>query len=231
VSSILQDLRYAFRNFARTPGVTALAIATLAVGVGANAAIFSVVHSVMIAPLPYPHADRVVIPWRHNPRLGDVSVSPSRADVEKWQKSGVFEAMLTYDRQSVVLSGGDEPEPLTAVSVDAGFFDFTGAHPIAGRRFSPEEYASEATGRVVLLTSELWRRRFGGDPAVIGKQIELTDKSYEVVGVLPPTFRMPLGRIDLVMPLAPVPPPVPGARVQRSPLSARSPSSARPSGS
>src|SRR5204863_8813686 len=115
---ILQDLRYALRNFVRTPGVTALAIATLAVGVGANAAIFSVVHNVLIAPLPYPHADRVVIPWRHNPRLGDVSVSPSRADVERWQTSGVFEAMLTYDRKSVVLSGGDEPEPLTAVTAD-----------------------------------------------------------------------------------------------------------------
>jgi predicted permease len=217
VSSILQDLRYALRNFVRTPGVTALAVATLAVGVGANAAIFSVVHNVLVAPLPYPHADRVVIPWRHNPRLGDVSVSPSRADVERWQKSGVFEAMLTYDRKSVVLSGGDEPEPLTAVTADAAFFDFTGANPMLGRRFSPEEYASEAAGQVVLLTSDLWRRRFGGDRAVIGKRIELTDKSYEVIGVLPATLRLPLGKIDLVMPMSPVPPPAPGARVQRSP--------------
>jgi len=167
VSSILQDLRYAVRNFARTPGATLLAIATLAVGVGANAAIFSVVHSVLIEPLPYPHSGRVVIPWRHNPRLGDVSVSPSRADVENWQKAAVFEAMVTYRRETMVLAGGEEPERLTVVMVDSGFLDFTGANPTIGRRFSPEEYGSDAAGRVVLLTNDLWRRRFGGDRAVM----------------------------------------------------------------
>jgi predicted permease len=218
LSSILQDLRYALRNFARTPGVTLLAVATLAVGVGAIAAIFSVVHSVLIEPLPYPHADRVVIPWRHNPRLGDVSVSPSRADVDEWQKAEVFEAMLTYTRSSVVLSGGDEPEPLSAVMVDTGFFDFTGANPQIGRRFSLEEHGSEAAGRVVLLTHDLWRRRFGGDRAAVGKRVELTDRSYEIVGVLPSSFRMPLGKADVVMPLPPAPAPVPGAKVTRAPV-------------
>ena len=220
MSSIIQDLRYGLRNFVRTPGVTVLAIATLAVGVGANAAIFSVVQNVLIEPLPYPHADRVVIPWRHNARLGDVSVSPSRADVERWQKSGVFEAMVTYRRESVVLSGGDEPEPLTAVTADAGFFDFTGANPVMGRRFSPDEYASEPAGQVVLLTNDVWRRRFGGDRAVVGKRIELTDKSYEVIGVLPAKLRLPLGKIDLVMPLVPAPPPAAGARMRSPTVSA-----------
>ena len=155
--SFVQDLRYAWRSFTRTPGVTILAVATLAVGVGANAAIFTVIHSVLIQPLPYPHADRVVIPWRNSPRLGDVSVSPSRSDVEKWKQAPVFDAVTTYRRESVVLTGGDEPEELQSHSRSMPrFLDFTGTQPALGRPFTAGEFSSEAAARVVLLTHDLW---------------------------------------------------------------------------
>jgi putative ABC transport system permease protein len=205
LSTILQDLRFAIRGFARTPGVTLLAILTLAIGVGANAAIFSVVHSVMIDPLPYPAADRVVIPWRTSAAMGNLSISASPVDLDTWAKTGVFEAMTTYSSSSMVLGGGDEPEQLRAARVDGRFLDFTGAHPVLGRPFSPGDEASAESARVVLLTDGLWRSRFGGDRTVVGRQIELSDQRYEVIGVLPPAFRMPLNAVDLLLPLPPQP--------------------------
>ena len=201
MSTLLQDLTFALRGFARTPGVTLLAIVTLAIGVGANAAIFSVVHSVMIDPLPYPAAERVVIPWRTSASMGNLSVSASPLDLENWSKTGVFEAMTTYSSASLVYAGGDEPEQLRAAQVDGRFLDFTGAHPPLGRPFSPDDEAAAEAVRAVLLTDDLWRRRFGGDRNVVGQPIELSDQRYEVIGVLPSSFRMPLSKVDLLMPL------------------------------
>ena len=142
MSHIVQDLKYAFRGFVRTPGVTLLAVLTLAIGVGANAAIFSVVHNVMIDPLPYPAADRVVIPWRTSAAMGGLSVSASPTDLDNWAKTGVIEAMTHYSGQTLVFTGGDEPEQLRAAAVDLACLDFTGMHPVIGRPFSPDDEAS-----------------------------------------------------------------------------------------
>lgn len=198
MSPYAQDLKFALRGFARTPGVTLLALLTLAIGVGANTAIFSVVHSIMIEPLPYPAAERVVIPWRTSAQMGNVSVSPSRTDLDKWIGSGVFEAVTMYLQRSLVLTGGDEPEQLDTASVDTRFLDFTGAHPVLGRPFMPDDPA-----RVAILTDHLWRTRFGADPYVAGRRVELSDQSFEIIGVLPASFRMPLGQVDLLVPLEP----------------------------
>ena len=216
--TFLQDVRFGVRSFARTPGVTILAVLTLALGIGANAAIFSVIYGVLIAPLPYPGADRVAIGWRQNPKLGDVSVSPGVADVERWRKSDALDAITSFLRSSMVLTGGAEPESLDAVAVESNLIDFTGARPVLGRAFTPDDAASEASARVVLLTDGLWRRRFGADPAVVGRTIELSDKSYEVVGVLPSSFRLPFDDVDLILPMAP-PTPDPKGRPSRSPVS------------
>lgn len=212
MNSFLQDLRFAVRSFARTPGVTGLAVLTLALGIGANAAIFSVIHGVLIAPLPYPAADRVAIGFKQNPRLGDVSVSPSMSDVERWRQSAAIESIAVYSHLPVVMTGPDEPESLDGYRVDQGLLSFVGARPLLGRLFTPGDAASEAAARVVMLTEALWQRRFGRDPAIIGRTVELSDTSYEVVGVLPASFRLPLGDVDVVMPLAPPPPAAPGAR-------------------
>jgi putative ABC transport system permease protein len=201
LSHIVQDLKFAFRGFARTPGVTLLAVLTLAIGVGANAAIFSVVHNVMIDPLPYPAADRVVIPWRTSAAMGGLSVSASPTDLDNWAKTGVIEAMTHYSGQTLVFTGGDEPEQLRAAAVDLAFLDFTGMHPVIGRPFSPDDEASGDAARVALLTDDLWRRRFGGDRGIVGQTIELSDARYEIIGVLPPRFRMPLNAVDLLVPL------------------------------
>lgn len=205
MSALASDLRFAIRGFVRTPGITLLAVLTLAVGVGANAAIFSVIHSVMIEPVPYPHGDRVVIPWRTSASMGNLSVSPSPADLEKWLAMPVFDAVTTYSRLSLVMTGGDEPESLAVARVDTRFLDFTGMQPALGRPFTGDDAASEASARVVLLTDGLWKRRFGGDRGVIGRRVMLSDDSYEVVGVLPAAFKMPLTTVDLLAPLPPPP--------------------------
>jgi putative ABC transport system permease protein len=217
--SLVQDLRFAVRSYLRTPGITLLAVVTLALGIGANAAIFSVIHNVLLAPLPYPSADRVLIAWRYNPKLGDVSVSPSIKDVENWRKAEGLEGIAAFANVPMVLASGEEPESLKGVRVDPGLFAFAGVKPAVGRLFNAEDAASEAAGRVVMLSDGLWRRRFGGDAGAIGLRVELDDKSYEIVGVLPASFRLPLTDVDVVVPLTPPPPPAKGARDVRTSVS------------
>ena len=209
--NLLRDIRYALRTFFRTPGLTALAVTTLALGIGANAAIFSVIESVLISPYPYPAADRVVVTFRQNKALGDVFLSPTAADIERWRGSAVLESMVTYRQDQLILAGGEEPVSLKAVIASPNLTDFTGAAPILGRPFTQDDAASESAARVVLLSEGLWKRRFGGDSGVIGQSIELSDASYQIVGVLPATFRLPMQRtIDVVAPLAPAAPLKPG---------------------
>ncbi|HEX6976694.1 MAG TPA: ABC transporter permease [Vicinamibacterales bacterium] len=203
--TLVQDIRFAIRSFSRTPGVTLVAVATLALGIGANTAIFSVIYNVLVAPLPYPGADRVALVWRQNARLGGVSVSPTMSDVERWRTSPGIESMTMYTTEPMVLTGADAPETLDAARVAPNLLDFTGTRPIAGRPFSPDDAASEAAGAVALISEPLWKRRFGADPRVIGSSIELGDRAHVVVGVLPAAFRLPLRDVDVVVPLTPPP--------------------------
>ena len=205
--NLLRDIRYALRTFLRTPGLTALAVATLALGIGANAAIFSVIENVLISPFPYPAADRVVVAWRQNKAYGDVFMSPTDSEIEKWRSSDVLEAFTAYQQGQFNLAGGEEPVALKGAYVAPNFTDFTGAAPILGRAFTPDDAASEAAARVVLLSEGLWKRRFGADPGVVGQKIDLNDATYEIVGVLPGSLRLPMIRtIDVIAPLAPAPP-------------------------
>jgi putative ABC transport system permease protein len=203
VSHLLQDLQFARRSFSRTPGAALLAVATLAIGIGANAAIFSVIHSVLLDPLPYQRPDRLALVWRQNPAVGSIQLSPSRADAERWRTVTSIEGLTVFSGQSFTLEGGDEPEQVTARTIEPNLFDFLGVRPSLGRAFAPADLASPAAARVVLLGDGLWKRRFGGDPAVVGRTITLSDQSYQVVGVMPPGFRLPLGKGDLWVPLVP----------------------------
>ena len=221
LSAVINDARHAVRVVVRAPrATTGLAIATLALGIGANAAMFSVIYHVLIAPLPYPNAERVMIGWRQNPRLGDVRLSPTLAEVERWKTSSAVEASATYQNQPMVLAGAGDPESVDAVLIDPGVLDFTGTRPRLGRGFTVEDSASEAAGRVALLTEGLWKSRFGADPSVVGRTIELDDRPYQIVGVLPDGFKLPMTDVEIAVPLTPPPAPVKGQPPARSSVSA-----------
>ena len=179
MAHLLQDLQFAWRSFRRTPGAAVLALATLAIGIGANAAIFSVIHSVLVHPLAYGRPDRLALVWRQNPAIGGVQVSPSRADGETWRTASTLEGVTIYGGQSLVLSGGSEPEQVVARTIEPNLFDFLGVRPALGRPFGPDE-GEPAAGKVVLLGDAIWKRRFGGDPAIVGRAITLSDESYTV---------------------------------------------------
>ena len=200
---LVQDLLFARRSFGRTPGAALLAVATLAIGIGANAAIFSVIHSVLLDPLPYARADRLALVWRQNPAVGGVQVTPSRADAERWRSATTIEGLTIFSGQAFTLEGGDEPEQVVGRTIEPGLFDFLGVRPALGRPFGADDTASPAAARVVLLGDAIFARRFGRDPAIVGRTITLSDQLYHVVGVMPAGFRLPLGKGDLWVPLVP----------------------------
>ena len=190
MQTLWQDLRYGARMLARRPGFTSVAVITLALGIGANSTIFSVVQAVLIRPLPYRDADRLV--WVSEVDLakgGESSVAPPT--FLEWQTSQQsFDAIAAFSESSFVFTGQGDPERLKSASVSAAFFPTLGAQPILGRNFTEEE--DRVGGRpVTILSNALWHRRFNADPKIIGSAVTLENKSYEVVGVAPPGFRMP----------------------------------------
>jgi predicted permease len=200
-----QDLRFAWRSLRRTPGAALLAIVTLAIGIGATAAIFSVIHSVLLAPLPYDRADRLALVWRKNPAVGDFRLTPSRADAERWRGATTIEGITVFSAQALTLVDGAEPEQVVARTIEPTIFDFLGVRPALGRGFTADDIASPEAARVVILGDGIWRRRFGSDPAVVGRTVSLSDRSYQIVGVMPRGFRLPLGKGDVWVPLLPQP--------------------------
>ena len=184
----LQDLRYAIRMLLRSPGFTATAIAALALGIGANTAIFSVVNTVLLQPLAYPEPDRLVQLELSSPQgNGNITSIPK---FMVWQEQRqVFQDVAAYDLggPGVNLTGGDRPEQLKGIRVSGDFFRLFGARVIAGRTFSAEEDRPGGPPSVVL-SSGLWRRRFGSDPNLVGKSIDLGGEPHTVVGILDPTF-------------------------------------------
>ena len=187
---MFKDVRYALRTLARRPGFTAVAAITLALGIGANTAIFSVVNGVLLRPFDYPEAERLVALRESNPsKQPDSQVSP--ANFLEWQRQNtVFSDLATYRTVSYNLTGDGNPERLLAGRVSAGFFKTLGVGPILGREFSPEE---DQLGRdkVVLISEGLWRRRFGSDASVIGKTLKLSGENFTVIGVMPASLRLP----------------------------------------
>ena len=190
MDTLLKDIRYAFRALLRRPGFGAMVILTLALAIGANTAIFSVVNGVLLQPLPYPGSDRLVALRDSNPsKQPDSQVAPGH--FVEWQKqTTVFSALEAYRTVSYNLSGEGAPERLLAGRVSVGMFKMLGAQPILGRDFLADE---EQVGheKVVLIGESLWRRRFGGDASVIGKTLKMSGESFTVVGVMPMTFRLP----------------------------------------
>src|SRR5215207_5336724 len=185
VHTLTRDLRYSLRLLAREPGFAVLAILTLALGIGAATAIFTVVDSVLLRPLPYKDADRLVVAL-HGP---EASAPVSPADYADYRRDArSFEGLAAAQAWGVTLGGGDRPERVAALQVSANLIDVLGVAPLLGRTFAPgEDEAGRA--RVVLLGHGLWQRRFGANPAIVGSDILLDGQPYTVIGVMPPTFR------------------------------------------
>ena len=184
MNTLLQDLQYGLRMLFKHPGVTAIAVLTLALGIGANTAIFSVVNAVLLNPLPYREPDRVVSLWENVPTHGRWRVAP--ANFFDWKKQNtVFQDVAAFGANSLTLTGDGEPEQLTGARVSAGYFAVVGVDPILGRAFVPEEH-EPGKEQAVILSHSFWQRRYGGDRNIINRSITLDGANYTVVGVMPP---------------------------------------------
>src|ERR1700741_413729 len=184
MNTLFQDLQYGLRMLLKHKSVTAIALLTLALGIGANTAIFSVVNAVLLNPLPYREPDRLVSLWENVPGHGRWRASP--ANFFDWKKQNtVFEDVVAFGQGSMAFTGNGEPEQLTGARVSSGYFGVVGVEPLLGRSFAPEEYEAEK-GQVVILGYSFWQPRFGGDRNIVNRNITLDGVGYTVVGVMPP---------------------------------------------
>jgi putative ABC transport system permease protein len=195
-----QDIRYAFRMLRKSPGFTAIAVLTLALGIGANSAIFSFVYGVLLTPLPYRDPSRLVVLNETTPRVGNVSVSyPNFLD---WRvQSPSFSQMAYIEHMSFNLAGAgvSQPENISGDAVSPSFLSMMGVHPFLGRDFEPLE-EGPGTRRVLLLSYQLWQSHFGADRNAVGRAITLDGNDFVIIGVLPPDYRW-LGRLDVMLPI------------------------------
>jgi putative ABC transport system permease protein len=203
--SLIGDIRYGFRNLLRRPGFTAIAVITLALGIGANTAIFSIVNAVLLRPLPYAEAERLVVPWggRGNTQHNAIVSYPDFVDWQAHTKS--LEYVAAYNSSGALLREGDaEPELIVGANVSADLFPLLRAVPILGRPFTHADDQPNAPG-VIVLGYGLWQRRFNSDPNIVGKQIRIGSTSATVTGVLPEGFRFPAwaSKTEFLRPLAP----------------------------
>jgi putative ABC transport system permease protein len=203
MATLLQDLRYAVRMLKKNPGFTAIAVLTLALGIGANTSIFSFVNSWIINPLPYPNSDRLTFAQSLNTQEGSTSVSNTPGDFYDWQRQNKdFEELCAWTVHAFNLAGDGPPERVTGNLVTWNFFETLGARPLLGRTFLPSDDQSGAQ-RVVVLSRGLWETRFAGDPQIVGRDIKIGGESYVIVGVMPANFQLPLtGESSLWTPLA-----------------------------
>ena len=185
MSGIIQDVRYAIRLLARTPGLTLAALLALAVSIGASTAIFSVVDAVLLRPLPYRDAGRLVTVWNTWTDKGFPQMPVVPSDFVEWQKQATaFEQLAAWQAVEVNLTGTGDPERLHAARASWNFLPLLGVRPALGRAFAREEDQPGAS-RVAILSDGLWKRRFGADRAVVGRQVSIDGNSYTVVGVMP----------------------------------------------
>ena len=193
METLLQDIRYGIRMLLKRPSFTLIAVIALALGIGANTAIFSVVNAVLLRPLPFPQAERLMNVWETNPQRGQKRAAVSYPDFADWRaQNHVFEYMSTYHDSDFILTGGSEPLRLSGAVVNADLFPLLGATPSLGRAFTTDEDKPGESGRVVVLSHGLWQRQFNADPHITGRAIALNGSSYTVVGVMPAGFQFPI---------------------------------------
>jgi putative ABC transport system permease protein len=205
MSNLWKDLRYAVRMMLRQPGFTVVAILTLGLGIGANSAIFSVVNAVLLRPLPYPAPEQLVMLWESKTEQGlggaRFKGTVSFSNFKDWrEQNDSFADLAAYQQAGYSLPGKDAPERVTGATVTPNFFDVIGVQPQMGRGFG-EAGKQPGGSRLVVLSDALWRRNFGADARVIGKEITLSGEQYTVVGVMPAGFQFPSRSTQLWTPL------------------------------
>jgi predicted permease len=200
LDSVTNDLRYASRTLRRSPSFTAIAILTLALGIGANTAMFSVVNAVILRPLPYQDPDRLAMLWTNDPKRDIREEGTSYPTFLDWRsQSRAFADMAICSRGNpVTLTGGNEPERVMGEAVSANLFPLLGVTPILGRTFSDDE--EQQRERVVVVSYALWQRRFGASRAAIGKSAEVDGQTFQVIGVMPAGFYFPTKDVQLWQP-------------------------------
>jgi putative ABC transport system permease protein len=204
MDTLVADLRYSLRLLRKSPGFTAIAVATLALGIGANTAIFSAVDAVLIRPLPYADPDRVVLVWEENIAANFPRNTPAPANYADWaHMSRSFSGLAATRGGSASLTGDGGPEQIRGRRVTANFFDVLGVRPAIGRSFTEEENRTAAP--VVVISDGLWKRRYGSDRSIVGRTILMNDNRYEIIGVMPRGFVFRDREIDYWTPIAMAP--------------------------
>ncbi|MEK6281433.1 MAG: ABC transporter permease [Acidobacteriota bacterium] len=212
METLFKEIRYGIRSLFKHPGFTAIAVITLALGIGANTAMFSVINAVLLRPLPYRDPARLVTIWEESPERDMYEMPVSLANLRDWvDQNQTFEQISAYTFTNLNLTGTGEPARLSAVRANANLFPLVGVTPVIGRPFLPEE-DKEGAHRVVILGHALWQSRFGGDPAIVSKSLTLDNQSHTVVGVMSANSQFPVGfgymgkvlndPIDIYVPLA-----------------------------
>ena len=202
MESMFEDLRYSLRALARSPSFTLVAVVGLALGIGANSAIFTAMNAVLLRPLPYKEAEQLVLLWELNRHNGDHEIKASAPDYIDWkEQNSVFQDIAAFNANSDLglnLSEAGHPERISATSVTGNLFSVLGVTPSLGRSFLPDE-ERPGSAPVCILSDGLWRRRFGSDPKILGKAVTLNGEMWTVVGVMPRGFRFPQS-VDLWVP-------------------------------
>ncbi|HKA22286.1 MAG TPA: ABC transporter permease [Blastocatellia bacterium] len=201
MDSLFQDIKYGVRKLLKDRSFTAVAVFALSLGIGANSAIFSVVNSVVLRPLPYKDSDRLVTIYSSLRQTGLEKIvvsAPELADFR--EQNNCFDQVAAYDFQGVNVTGGDEPERIRASLLSPNLLPVLGINPIIGRGFAPDE-DQPGQSQVTVLSYSIWQRRFAGEPNVIGKTLDIDGKSIEVIGVMPFDFRFPDPDTELYLPL------------------------------
>jgi putative ABC transport system permease protein len=197
--NLLPDVRYGWRMLLKQPAFTIIAIITLALGIGANSAIFSIINTVLLRPLPFQQSDQLIRIWETFLPGGWGTVSVP--NLKDWrEQNDVFARIAAYQFDNFSLQGRDQPERVSAATVSANFFAALGVPPMLGRAFQAEDEAP-GKNRVVMLSEQLWQQNFGADPQIAGKEITLDGQSYIIIGVMPDGFRFPSRRTALWVPL------------------------------
>ncbi|HKB13585.1 MAG TPA: ABC transporter permease [Vicinamibacterales bacterium] len=198
MDAVFQDIRYAIRLCVRSPGFTVVAVVALALGIGANTAIFTIVNAALIERLPYKNPERLVAVWEGNSRRPGRANVVAPANYLRWRERATsFEDMAGLVDTRLALTGNGAPEELTVQNVTSGFFPILGVQPLIGRTFSDAEY-NDRNSPAVVLAYPLWQRRFGGDPSIVGKALQLNGAPLTVVGIMPPDFQLQLRSNSLV---------------------------------
>src|SRR5579864_3942356 len=188
---LLQDIRYSTRTIFKNPGLTIVIVLSLALGIGANTAIFSVTSALLLKPLPYPQPDRLTILWLRSPGLGIPQDWPSPGEyMDIKARNHVFEETALAQGRTITLTGIDQPERVELITGTTSLFHMLGAKSFIGRTFIPQE---DLPGQplTAMISYGFWKRKFGGDPNALGKTLTLNGKQFTIVGVLSPDFSLP----------------------------------------